>query len=120
MPFTLVREVHFTGKYSLTIALKGVGEVLIDDLELVSIQPKASVASHEVPDSKPPAANSLYDRSMDLLNRIPRPRFPGRRSESDSTESGQPVIDDPEMQIPNEGNPPSDEEELELDPIVIP
>ncbi len=78
IPFTLIREAHFTGKYRLTIALKGVGEVLIDDLQLVSIQPNISAAGHEVPTVKEPS-NSIYNRSLDLLNRIPRPRLPGRK-----------------------------------------
>ncbi|VAX41663.1 FIG00927013: hypothetical protein [hydrothermal vent metagenome] len=72
--FEFVREVSQTGSFHLTIALTGLGEILVDQLQVIPHNPRTFA---DAAASKPKKTSRLNAR--DLWNRLPslpRPEFP--------------------------------------------
>jgi hypothetical protein len=65
--FELIREAHESGVLNVTVALGGIGEVHLDDLQIVPHTPRTAPSQ-----PTPPAADSSGSKAFDFWNRMPR------------------------------------------------
>ncbi|MBD3674548.1 MAG: hypothetical protein HUJ26_13585 [Planctomycetaceae bacterium] len=82
--FELLREINDSGPFQVFFELEGLGEMQIDDVEVVTLQPRRPAESISSPSTRP-GEPSIRDRARDLFNRIPGvdrlPNLPGFEQE---------------------------------------
>jgi len=75
--FELLREVDQSRDFQVYFALQGLGEMQIDDVQVVTLQPR-SIVSPGTDGQANPSQPSFGDRARDLFNRLPGiPTLPG-------------------------------------------
>jgi hypothetical protein len=84
--FELLREVHQSGPFQVFFALEGLGEMQIDDVQVVTLQSR-SIPDPGITNQGSPVEPSFGDRARDLFNRLPSiPTIPGFDQKSERRE----------------------------------